>query len=79
MQAKGTQVDQGKKPVIWMGNSRKDLKAMPQEVRIAFAYGLLLAQQGQHHPDAKPLKGMQDVYELIEDEKSDTYRAVYTI
>ena len=44
-------------------------------------YALWLAQQGDKHPDAKPLKGFGGggVLEVVEDHDGDTYRAVYTV
>jgi len=42
---------------------------------------LHLAQAGQKHPDAKPLKGFggAGVLEVVEDFQGDAYRAVYTV
>lgn len=73
--------DQEPKKIIWIGSSRKDLKALPSAVRRAFGVSLYAAQLGEWPPDAKPLKGFggTGVLEIIEDHKSDTYRAVYTI
>jgi phage-related protein len=45
------------KPLIWMGSSRKDLKALPTLVQDVFGYALYLAQTGGRHVDAKPLRG----------------------
>lgn len=44
-------------------------------------YALWLAQQGDKHPDAKPLKGFggSTVLEVVEDHTDGTYRAVYTV
>jgi phage-related protein len=44
-------------------------------------YALLLAENGDKHPDAKPLQGFggAGVVEMIEDHNSNTYRAVYTV
>lgn len=44
-------------------------------------YALRLAQQGDKHPDAKPLKGFGggSVLEIVEDNDGDTYRAIYTV
>lgn len=41
----------------------------------------MLAQIGEKHPDAKPLKGFKGagVLEVVEDHSGDTYRAVYTV
>jgi len=40
-----------------------------------------MAQRGEKHPDAKPLKGFggAGVLEVIEDYDGDTYRAIYTV
>ena len=54
---------------------------MPEEVQDVFGYALYLAQIGQKHEDAKPLKGFGSagVLEVVEDWRGDTYRAVYTV
>jgi phage-related protein len=69
------------KELLWVGSSRKDLKAFPSAVRRAFGLSLFAAQLGECPPDAKPLKGFggAGVLEIIEDHKGDTYRAVYTV
>ncbi|MEI6336781.1 MAG: type II toxin-antitoxin system RelE/ParE family toxin, partial [Methylococcaceae bacterium] len=69
------------KPLRWVASSKKDLMAMPEEVRDVFGFALHLAQMGQKHPDAKPLKGFggAGVLEVVEDFQGDAYRAVYTV
>lgn len=69
------------KPLRWVASSKKDLMAMPEEVQDTFGYALHLAQVGQKHPDAKPLKGFGSagVLEVVEDFQGDAYRAVYTV
>lgn len=68
------------KPLVWIGSSLEDLRAFPEEVRRAMGYALYLAQMGEKHPDAKPLKGFGGgVLEAIDDFAGDTYRAVYTV
>lgn len=44
-------------------------------------YALYLAQGGEKHSSAKPLKGFKGagVLEVVEDFDGDTYRAVYTV
>ena len=44
-------------------------------------YALQLAQWGDKHPDAKPLKGFKgsSVLEVVENYNGDTFRAVYTV
>lgn len=67
------------KPLYWVGSAKKELKAMPDEVVDVFGYALHLAQSGLKHPQAKPMKGFGGVLEVVEDFRSDTFRAVYTI
>lgn len=57
------------------------MKAMPESVQDIFVFALYLAQLGDKHPDAKPLKGFSGagVVEIVEDFSSDSYRAVYTV
>ena len=67
------------KAVVWMGSSKKDLLAMPEEVIKTFGHALGFAQNGLAYPDAKTLTQFKPVaIEILEDHDSDTYRAVYT-
>jgi phage-related protein len=68
------------KPVVWIGSSRDDLRAMPQQVRRDIGQALYTAQQGETDPSAKPLKGFggAGVMEIIERYRTDAYRTVYT-
>jgi phage-related protein len=67
--------------VIWVGPTRKELRAFPRQVQRAVGLALYAAQLGETPPDAKPLKGFggAGVLELVEDHRGDTYRAVYTV
>jgi len=69
------------KPLEWIPAAKNDLKAMPDEIQDAFGYALYLAQIGQKHKHAKPLKGFGSagVLEMIEHDEGSTYRAVYTV
>lgn len=69
------------KPVLWMGSSRKDLRACPDAVQDTMGFALYLAQIGDKHEQAKPLKGFggAGVLEVVEDHDGATYRAVYTV
>ncbi|MDD2714214.1 MAG: type II toxin-antitoxin system RelE/ParE family toxin [Simplicispira sp.] len=69
------------KPLRWVASSKRDLMAMPEHVQDTFGYALHLAQVGQKHPDAKPLRGFggAGVLEVVEDFQGDAYRAVYTV
>ncbi len=67
------------RPLFWVGSSRKDLKKFPWDVRYVMGYALLLAQEGDKHPDAKPLTGLRGVIEIVDDYDGDTFRAMYTV
>lgn len=47
------------KPVIWVGPSRKELKALPPEVRQAFGVALWRAQCLSHVPSAHSMQGLR--------------------
>lgn len=67
--------------LAWLGSSKKDLMALPIDVRKFFGHALDFAQRGERHDAAKVLKGFggAGVLEIIEDDQGGTYRAVYTI
>ena len=69
------------KPIVWMGSSREDLKAFPEQVRRDIGQALYTAQQGETDPAAKPLKGFGGAseMEIVDRHDGDTYRAVYTV
>jgi phage-related protein len=67
------------KPVVWIGSSLDDLKALPEEVQDDIGYVLGGVQQGEFDPSIKPLKGLRGVYEIRADHDTDTYRAVYVL
>ncbi len=66
------------KSVVWIGSSLEDLKEFPSDVQDEMGYALHIAQIGDKHPKAKPLKGFSGVMEIRSNYASDTYRAVYT-
>jgi phage-related protein len=69
------------KPVEWVGSSRADLRAFPEEVRRVMGIAINDAQNGEEHPSVKALKGFggRSVLEVVDDFDGDTYRAVYTV
>jgi len=71
----------GLKALYFVGSSREDVKAFPEEVRQDIGYALFEAQRGQKPAAAKPLQGFGGVgvLELIERHDGDAYRAVYTV
>jgi phage-related protein len=70
-----------RRPLKWVGSSRKDVKAFPRSVQRDIGVALYVAQIGDVHPDAKVLKGFggASVLEIVSLDKSGTYRAVYTV
>jgi phage-related protein len=72
---------QSEKSVFWIGSSKRDLLAFPDDVKDVFGYALHLAQHGEKYASAKPLKGFggAKTLEVINDHQGDTFRAVYTV
>jgi phage-related protein len=70
----------GEKPLFWVGSSKDDLLAFPEPVKDEMGTALSVAQFGGKHPSAKPCHGEgPGVFEVAEDCRGDTYRAVYTV
>ena len=68
------------KPLHWIGSSRKDLLAFPDEVMDNIGFALGVVQFGERPPSAKIWKGLgPGVLEIVEDDAAGTYRAVYTV
>jgi phage-related protein len=68
-------------PVIWIGSSYRDFRQFPDAVQARMGYALYVAQQGDRHRDAKPLKGFggASVLEIVRDHQGDTFRSIYTV
>ena len=69
------------KPVVWVGSSLKDLKRFPEAVQREVGHALRQAQYGRKAASAKPFSGFSGaaVLEIVEDFRTDAYRAVYTV
>ena len=68
------------KPVVWIGDSLRELKTFPAPVQDEMGYAIYVAQYGQKHLSAKPLKGLgSGVLEVVSDHRGDTFRSVYTV
>lgn len=68
------------KSIIWMGDSLKQIKAFPVEVRREIGSSLFDAQCGDKPHNAKPFKGIgTGVFEIVSRFDSDTYRTVYAV
>src|SRR3984893_5690312 len=70
----------GERPLLWVGSSKADLLRFPEQVKDDIGTALSVAQFGGKHPSAKPWKGLGGgVFEVVEDHRGDTYRAVCTV
>jgi phage-related protein len=69
------------KPVEWIGSSRKVLRDCPAEVKAEFGFAIFEAQLGAKHVAAKPMYGFggAGVLEVVADDRSGTFRAIYTV
>ena len=69
------------KQLSWIGDSLQRIREFPEEVKDDIGFALREVQQGKKPASAKPLKGFKGagVLEIIEDYRSNTYRAVYTV
>jgi phage-related protein len=66
------------KPTVFVGSSKKDLRAFPVAVRSEIGQSLFEAQLGERPRNTKPLKGFSGVLENRDNFDGDTYRTVYT-
>lgn len=68
------------KPAVFVGSSRRDLRAFPAAARREIGQVLFEAKLGEHPTGAKPLKGFgSGVFEIRDNFDGDTYRAVYSV
>lgn len=68
------------RPLVWMGNSRKNLRAFPQGAKKLIGDELQLIQFGGMPKDAKPLKGIgSGVFEIALRYDTDAYRTVVAV
>ena len=67
------------KRIVWVGQTLKQLRAMPEDVKDEVVFALDAAQKGRKAPYAVPMKGqLRTVTEIRVDDVGDTYRAMYT-
>jgi phage-related protein len=69
-----------RKPLKWVGSSRKSLAALPEDVQDVFGSALLDVQYGDTPEGARPFgEGLpHEIWKIVEDYDGDTYRAIYT-
>lgn len=77
----GDRADPVVRPVRWIGGSKDDLSAFPDDVKLRVGGALWDAQVGLKSPTAKPLRGFGDagVLEVVADFDGNTFRTVYTV
>jgi phage-related protein/predicted XRE-type DNA-binding protein len=69
-----------RKPLYWEASSKRDFKAFPIAVQKDLGVAPFIVQLGSTPPSAKPLKGFgAGVFELRDDHRGDTFRAVYAV
>lgn len=68
------------RPLHWVGSAKRDLLKFPGTVVDDFGYALGMVQLGGTPPSAKVWRGEgPGVFELVEDQRGDTWRVVYTV
>ncbi len=67
--------------LVWLGSSHKDFLAFPEEIQDDVIAALSFAQDGDKAMHAKPLLGFSgaSVLEIVEHDRSGTYRCIYTV
>ena len=66
--------------LIWMGNSRKNIQAFPEEAQKLIGDEIQLIQFGGMPKDAKPFKGAgSGVFEIALRHDTNAYRAVLAV
>lgn len=65
----------------WTASAKHDFDKFPRIVKVETGYALYLAQCGDTHRNAKPLKGFggASVLEIVLDAEGNTYRVAYAI
>lgn len=68
------------RPIIWLGNSKKNILAFPREVQKLIGDELQLIQFGEMPKDVKPFKGLgSGVFEIALKYDKEAYRCVQAV
>jgi phage-related protein len=68
------------RPLVWMGNSKRNIQAFPTEAQKLMGDELQLIQFGGMPKDAKPFKGIgSGVFEIALRYDTDAYRTVLAV
>jgi phage-related protein len=69
-----------RRTLYWEGSAKENFMTFPLPVRKDMGVALFVLQVGGMPASVKPWKGLgSGVYELIEDHRGDTYRAICTL
>lgn len=73
--------DEPVRPVAWVGSSKRDFRAFPDDVQDAMSFALYQSQIGAWHTAMKVMKGFSGggIVELVESYEGNAYRAVFTV
>ncbi|MGE4243448.1 type II toxin-antitoxin system RelE/ParE family toxin [Ramlibacter sp.] len=73
-------MNERRRTLYWEASAKKDFKEFPVPVQKDMGVGLFVVQLGRTPAAAKPWKGLgSGVFELVEDHRGDTFRAVYAV
>jgi phage-related protein len=68
------------RPIVWIGDSKQDISALPGPVKASFGHRLQEVQDGQMPLDTKPLPGIgPGVLELRERFDGNAFRTLYVV
>jgi phage-related protein len=68
------------RPIVWVGDSRRNLRNFPDDAKKLLGHELYLIQSGGMPKDAKPLKGIgSGVVEIALRYASDAFRVVLAL
>ena len=68
------------RPIVWLGNTKKNLLAFPKEVTQKIGYKLQLIQSGNIPTDTKPFKDVgSGIYEIALKHDKEAYRCVQAL
>ncbi|MFY3083500.1 type II toxin-antitoxin system RelE/ParE family toxin [Achromobacter xylosoxidans] len=68
------------RPLYWEGSSKKDFQTFPLAVQKHLGMSLFIVQSGRRPAASKPWHGLgPGMFELVDDHRGDTFRAVYLI
>ena len=68
---------QARKPIKWVSSAKRDLDAMPEDVKDVFGHAIDLTQAGGKHQDAKVMAG--SAADASDERVQEVVRVEYTV